>query len=202
MYTGVVPGTGRVTASETAGAGHELRIERNGHVAPEPGDSVAVDGVCLTATDVGPDWFEAYLSDETVARTLLANRPVGTTVNLEPPLTLSDGLDGHLVRGCVETTTELLAVESTEPGWRYEFAIPDGFAGLLVEKGGVAVDGASLTVAELADNDGRFAVAVIPETRERTTLSEREPGDRVHLEADPVAKYVARQESVGRERTT
>ncbi|WP_440988898.1 riboflavin synthase [Haloarchaeobius baliensis] len=194
MYTGVVPGTGRVTASETAGAGHELRIETNGHVDPQPGDSVSVDGVCLTATAVGPGWFEAYCSDETVDRTLLAERPVGAPVNLEPPLTLSDGLDGHLVRGCVETTTELLAAASTGEGWRYEFAIPDGFAGLLVEKGGVAVDGVSLTVAALAAD--RFAVAVIPETRERTTLSEREPGDRVHLEADPVAKYVARQESV------
>jgi len=196
MYTGVVSGTGRVTASESAGAGHELRIETNGYAAPEPGDSVAVDGVCLTATAVGPGWFEAYCSEETVDRTLLADRPVGASVNLEPPLTLSDGLDGHLVRGCVETTTELLAADSTGTGWRYEFAIPDGFAGLLVEKGGVAVDGVSLTVADLNDADDRFAVAVIPATRERTTLSEREPGDRVHLEADPVAKYVARQESV------
>jgi riboflavin synthase len=202
MYTGVVPGTGRVTASETAGAGHELRIETNGHADPDPGDSVAVDGVCLTATDVGPDWFEAYCSDETVERTLLADRPVGAAVNLEPPMTLSGGLDGHLVRGCVETTTELLAAESTGTGWRYEFAIPDGFAGLLVEKGGVAVAGVSLTVAGLDDADGRFTVAVIPETRERTTLSEREPGDRVHLETDPVAKYVARQVRVARERPT
>jgi riboflavin synthase len=202
MYTGVVPGTGRVAASETAGAGHEVRIETNGHAAPEPGDSVAVDGVCLTATAVAPGWFEAYLSEETVARTLLADRRVGTAVNLEPPLTLSDGLDGHLVRGCVETTTELLAAESRGTGWRYEFAVPDGFAGLLVEKGGVAVDGVSLTVADLVDTDGRFAVAVVPETRERTTLSEREPGDRVHLEADPVAKYVARQVQVAGERTT
>lgn len=194
MYTGVVPGTGRVTASEPAGAGHELCIETDGHVDPETGDSVAVDGVCLTATAVGPDRFEAHLSAETVARTLLADRPVGTPVNLEPPLTLADGLDGHLVRGCVETTTELLAVESTGPDRRYEFAVPDGFAGLLAEKGGVAVDGVSLTVAALEAD--RFAVAVVPETRERTTLSEREPGDRLHLEADPVAKYVARQAAV------
>lgn len=194
MYTGVVPGTGRVSESETAGAGHELRIETNGHVDPAPGDSVSVDGVCLTATAVGPGWFEAYCTAETVDRTLLADRPVGTPVNLEPPLTLADGLDGHLVRGCVETTTELLAVEPTGTGWRYEFAIPDGFAGLLVEKGGVAVDGVSLTVADLEPD--RFAVAVIPETRERTTLSEREAGDRVHLEGDPVAKYVARQAAV------
>lgn len=199
MYTGVVSGTGRVIASETAGAGHELRVETDGHVDPEPGDSVAVDGVCLTATAVGPGWFEAYLSEETVARTLLADRPVGTPVNLEPPLTLADGLDGHLVRGCVETTTELLAVESNGTGRRYEFAVPDGFAGLLVEKGGVAVDGVSLTVADL--DSERFAVAVVPETRDRTTLSERDPGDRVHLEADPVAKYVARQETVASERT-
>ncbi|MFD1647391.1 riboflavin synthase [Haloarchaeobius litoreus] len=200
MYTGVVPGTGRVTASEPVGEGHELRIETNGHVDPAPGDSVAVDGVCLTATAVSPDCFEAYCSGETVARTLLADRPVGTAVNLEPPLTLSDGLDGHLVRGCVETTTELLAVESTGTGWRYEFAVRDGFTGLLVEKGGVAVDGVSLTVADLETD--RFAVAVIPETRERTTLAGREPGERVHLEADPVAKYVARQAHVAGERST
>jgi len=191
MYAGLVVGTGRIESSTTDGDGLRLRIGANGVVVPAPGDSVSVSGVCLTADRVGDGWFEAFLSPETVDRTYLAELSVGAPVNLEPPLALGESVDGHLVGGTVATTSEVVAVEDDGTGWIYEFTIPDGFAPYLAEKGTVAVDGASLTVAELKSD--RFAVSVIPETYEVTTLSEKEPGDSVHLEPDPVATYVERQ---------
>ena len=194
MYAGLVDGTGRIGSSTTEGEGRRLRIDANGLVDPAVGDSVSVAGACLTADRVGNGWFEAFLSAETVERTYLAELPLGAPVNLESPLALGEPIDGHLVGGTVAATSEVLAVEDDEAGWTYEFAIPDGFAPYLAEKGAVTVDGASLTVAEL-DAD-RFAVAVIPETYELTTLSEKEPGDPVHLEPDPVATYVERQLSM------
>lgn len=191
MYAGIVDGTGRIESSSTEADGYRLRIDADGLVDPAPGDSVSVSGVCLTADRVPADAFEAFLSAETVERTYLAELPVGAPVNLESPLGLGEPIDGHLVGGAVAGTTEVVAVEDDGAGWTYEFVIPDGFSPYLAEKGAVAVDGASLTVAEL--RRGRFAVAVIPETHELTTLSEKEPGDPVHFEPDPVATYVERQ---------
>jgi len=191
MYAGLVAGTGRIESSRTEGDGHRLRVDANGLVDPAVGDSVSVAGVCLTADRVGDGWFEAFLSTETIDRTYLAALPVGAPVNLESPLTLGKSIDGHLVGGTVAATTEVVAVEDDEAGWTYEFAIPEEFAPYLAEKGAVAVDGASLTVAELEAD--RFTVAVIPETYDLTTLSEKDPGDPVHLEPDPVATYVERQ---------
>ncbi|SNZ12456.1 riboflavin synthase alpha chain [Natronoarchaeum philippinense] len=196
MYAGLVSGTGRIEASTADGEGHRLRIDTNGLVDPELGDSVSVSGVCLTADRAGDGWFEAFLSTETVERTYLAELPIGAQVNLESPLALGESIDGHLVGGTVTATSEVAATEDIGTGWRYEFSIPDGFAPYLAEKGAVAVDGASLTVSELAGD--RFAVAVIPETRELTTLSEKSRGDPVHLEPDPVATYVDRQMMLGR----
>lgn len=191
MYAGLVAGAGRIESSKTEGDGHRLRIDANGLVDPAVGDSVSVAGVCLTADRIGDGWFEAFLSAETVDRTYLAELPVGAPVNLESPLALGESIDGHLVGGTVAATSEVVAVDDGDSGWTYEFAIPDGFAPYLAEKGSVAVDGTSLTVAELESD--RFAVAVIPETYALTTLSEKDPGDPVHLEPDPVATYVERQ---------
>ncbi|MCT9097894.1 riboflavin synthase [Haloarchaeobius sp. HME9146] len=194
MYTGLVAGTGTVLAADPEQEGYRLRIEPNGFVAPEPGDSVSVQGVCLTADRVGDGWFTAFCSETTLAKSTLGSLEPGDAVNLESPVAAGDALDGHLVRGCVKTTTEVLAVESTGAGWRYTLAIPDGFAGYLVTEGPITVDGVSLTVAELTEQT--VTITVIPETAERTTLGDTEPGDRVNLESDPVAKYVARQEAV------
>jgi len=191
MYAGLIDGAGRIAATNAEGDGHRLRIDANGLVDPSIGDSVSVSGVCLTADRVGDGWFEAFLSAETVERTYLAELSVDAPVNLESPLALGESIDGHLVGGTVAATSEVVAVEDDGAGWTYEFAIPDGFAPYLADKGSVAVDGASLTVAELQAD--RFAVAVIPETCELTTLSAKEPGDPVHLEPDPVATYVERQ---------
>ncbi|WP_439027519.1 riboflavin synthase [Haloarchaeobius sp. DT45] len=194
MYTGLVAGTGTVLAAAPEQEGYRLRIETNDHVDPARGDSVSVHGVCLTADRVGDGWFEAFCSETTLAKSTLGILAPGDRVNLESPVSAGDALDGHLVRGCVETTSEVLAVESTGAGWRYTVAIPDGFAGYLVTGGPITIDGVSLTVASL--DDDALTIAVIPETVERTTLGDTEPGDAVNLEADPVAKYVARQETV------
>ncbi|WP_267640817.1 riboflavin synthase [Haloarchaeobius amylolyticus] len=194
MYTGLVAGTGTVLAAGPEREGYRLRIETDGHVAPDPGDSVAVQGVCLTADRVGDGWFEAFCSETTLAKTTLGDLDPGDAVNLESPVGAGDALDGHLVRGCVETTTEVLGVESTGAGWRYTLAVPADFAGYLVTEGPITVDGVSLTVAESTADT--VTIAVIPATAERTTLGDTRPGDTVNLEADPVAKYVARQEAV------
>lgn len=187
MYTGLIAGTGAIAATTPADGGCRLRVDTGGVVSPAPGDSVAVAGVCLTAERTGERWFEAFLSAATVDRTYLADLAPGDAVNLEAPLRAGDPLDGHVVRGTVDTTTTVAAVEADGETTRVAFWVPDGFAPFLAGTGAVAVDGASLTVTEV--DDRRFAVALVPETRERTTFSELSVDERVHLEADPLARY-------------
>lgn len=149
------------------------------------GDSIAVNGCCLTVVAFGDDWWEADLSDETLARTNLADLVAGSPVNLERAVRLADRLGGHLVQGHVDTVAEVaapvpdLAIRTAPHMGRY-----------FVEKGSVAVDGVSLTIVDASD-DG-FTVAVIPHTAEVTTLGSRQVGDRVNLEVDVMAKYVER----------
>ncbi|GAB3685846.1 riboflavin synthase [Salinarchaeum chitinilyticum] len=189
MYTGIVETTGRlrtVDRHQDGDASVRIETELDGI---DPDDSVAVDGVCLTATAVGEDWFDADLSAETVSRTYLADRSPGEAVNLERPLPADGRFHGHVVKGTVDTVTELLRVTRDGEGWRYELAIPPEYADLVVEKGAVALDGASLTVADVDRRAGTFAVAVVPQTRSVTTLDRKAPGDLLHFEADVLAKY-------------
>jgi len=195
MYTGIVETTGRLAAVErydAGGASVRVNTDLDGI---EPDDSVAVDGVCLTATDVDADGFEADLSAETVSRTYLADREPGDAVNLERPLPADGRFHGHVVKGTVDDITELLRVERDGEGWRYTMAIPPEYAQCIVEKGAVAIDGASLTVAAVDRRTGRFDVAIVPQTRSVTTLDGKSPGDPLHFEADVLAKY-ARGRSV------
>lgn len=188
MYTGVVEATGEVTANERTGDGRRLRVAIDAADITS-GESIAVSGVCLTAERVGDGWFEAFLSEETVARTNIWE--AGATVNLERPLSLDDRLHGHVVKGTVDAVTEVVGIEQRGEGWWFEFAMPAAYAPYFVEKGAVALDGISLTVASLTDE--MFAVAVVPATYERTTLSEMAVGDRLNVEVDILAKYVERQ---------
>jgi riboflavin synthase len=181
VFTGLVQTTGTVSM-----AGGRLCVEAELELSE--GDSVAINGVCLTATATRPGGFDADVMPETLRRTALGGLAEGDRVNLELPLRASDRLGGHIVQGHVDSTG---AVES---------AVDDGFSRLVrisapeellryvVEKGSIAVDGVSLTVAEV-DDDG-FTVALIPETLERTTLGSAAPGRTVNLEVDVVAKYV------------
>jgi riboflavin synthase len=149
------------------------------------GDSTAVNGCCLTIVDLGPDWWDADVSDETFARTNLADLAPGAPVNLERPVRLMDRLGGHLVQGHVDGVGEIVA-----PAPDLRVRMPEDLMRYVVEKGSITVDGISLTVVDVYD-DG-FSVAVIPHTLAVTTLGHRAVGDRVNLEVDVMAKYVER----------
>lgn len=182
MFTGIVEELGRLAGRE----GRRFTFEA--HVVASDaavGGSIAVDGCCLTVVDRGEGWWAADVVDETLSRTTLGHLAVGDAVNLERPVRLADRLGGHLVQGHVDAVGEVrrpapdLVVSAPAPLLRY-----------VVEKGSVAVDGCSLTVARVHD-DG-FAISIVPHTAEVTTLGRKRSGDHVNLEADLVAKYVER----------
>jgi riboflavin synthase len=182
MFTGIVEELGTVAARD----GGRFRFAARLVVEDaKVGDSIAVDGCCLTVTDVGDGWWEADAVAETLARTTLGDRHPGDAVNLERPVRLADRLGGHLVQGHVDAVGTIVA-----PAPGLCVSLPPALARYVVEKGSIAVDGCSLTVVD-ADAD-RFTVAVIPHTADVTTLGRKQVGDRVNLEVDLVAKYVER----------
>ena len=180
MFTGIVEELGTLVSRRDA------RIRIGAALVLEDaslGDSIAVNGCCLTVVARADEWSEADLSPETLERTGLVDLVGGDRVNLERPLRLADRLGGHLVQGHVDATAEVLA-----PVPDLRVSVPEGLGRYLVAKGSITVDGVSLTVAELDDTS--FTVAVIPHTSEVTNLGGRRVGDRVNLEVDVVAKYV------------
>ena len=183
MFTGLVKATGSVAALEAG----RLRVDAPPLGLGE-GDSIAVDGVCLTATAVRESGFDADVMEETLRRSTLGALSAGDRVNLEPPLRAGDPLGGHVVQGHVDGTGQVESV--TEEGFArvVRIAAPGELLRYVVEKGSIAVDGVSLTVAEV-DGEG-FTVSLIPETLERTTLGDAVPGRSVNLEVDVLAKYV------------
>jgi riboflavin synthase len=154
------------------------------------GSSIAVNGTCLTVVETTDGWFTADVMAETLARTSLEGARPGSRVNLERPLRMADRLGGHLVQGHVDGTGEVLRRRHSEHWDVVRLSIPDGLSRYVVEKGSIAVDGVSLTVS--ATDDGWFDVSLIPTTLEATTLGRIEPGDRVNLEVDVLAKYTER----------
>jgi riboflavin synthase len=154
------------------------------------GDSIAVNGICLTATRVGPDSFAAEVMNETLARTSLAAVNAGTDVNLELPLRASDRLGGHVVQGHVDGVGTVADVRADGFARLVEISAPAEVLRYIVEKGSIAIDGVSLTVAGLEQRS--FTVSLIPETLERTNLGNAAPGTPVNLEVDVLAKYVER----------
>jgi len=192
MFTGIVETTGRVGAVTEDEGGRRLRVECDAVDSFSHGQSVAVDGVCLTVESHGEGWFSVFLATETLERSALGARSAGDAVNLERALPADGRLDGHLVQGHVDTVTDVVGVEAVGDDYRYTFALPPGHEQYVAEKGSIALDGVSLTVAAVDDEAGTFDVAVIPTTRAETTLGERGPGDAVNVEVDVVAKYVER----------
>ncbi|GAB6879422.1 riboflavin synthase [Halorubrum gandharaense] len=195
MFTGIVEGTGLVTDRTATADGLRLRIAVDGFEDLHHGQSISVSGVCLTVETHGeadhPDreqQFEVFLAAETVAKTYLDDLREGDAVNVERAMPADGRFDGHLVQGHVDTVAELTAVESVGEDWRITVEIPEGHGQYLVQKGSVTLDGISLTVAERRED--AFDVAIIPTTYELTTLSEKAPGDPIHLEVDVIAKYV------------
>ncbi|MFN2385126.1 MAG: riboflavin synthase [Thermoanaerobaculia bacterium] len=187
MFTGIVTGLGEVVDLDRGRGGARIRIRPPGRARKfSRGESVAVSGVCLTAVEAGRD-LVADLSEETLSRSNLGRARPGSSVNLERSLRWGDPLSGHFVMGHVDGLSRLLSVSKAGNCWMYRFAIPRGLAPLVVEKGSVALDGVSLTVALRGRGD--FSVAVVPETRRRTTLGIRRPGDVFNFEADVFARY-------------
>jgi riboflavin synthase len=188
VFTGLIDDLGRVASVERSAEGARLRIEAS--FAPElrEGDSVAVNGVCLTATDVDLGSFSSEAMNETLARTSLGGLEDGARVNLELPLRAGDRLGGHVVQGHVDGVGTIAALADDGFAVRVRVEAPERVLRYVVEKGSIAVDGVSLTVAEF--DEGSFTVSLIPETLERTNLGSVAPGERVNLEVDVLAKYV------------
>lgn len=191
MFTGIIEELGRVRSIEQRGENAYIVIDAQ--IATEGtnhGDSIAVNGVCLTALDLHPDSFAADVSRETLHRSTLGNLKPGTPVNLERSVTPATRLGGHIVQGHVDARGQFVSVEDHGESWTVRISFPPEIARYLVFKGSVAVEGISLTIANLASD--YFEVAIIPKTWEVTNLSHLKPGDNVNLEVDVIGKYVER----------
>ena len=199
MFTGLIQETGSVLSVERRGGVHHITIHAPSLAARlQTGDSIAVSGVCLTALAIAPngqpDRFEADLAEETVRRTSLSQLAPGTKVNLELPTPAGTPLGGHVVQGHVDGVGRLTALKPVSPGnektdWWLEIEVPEGIRPYVVEKGSIAIEGISLTVARW---DGeRVSVAIIPHTYAHTNLCTHRPGDLLNLEADVLLRHAA-----------
>lgn len=191
MFTGIIEELGKIGSLEERSSGARLtisaRIVTDGTKA---GDSIAVNGVCLTATEITPKSFVADVSQETLTVTTLGSLRAGSAVNLERAVTPSTRLGGHIVQGHVDARGRFLSAGRSGDFWTVKIGFPKEIARYLIYKGSVAVEGISLTVAALGDD--WFDIAVIPKTWSVTNLSTLQPGDAVNLETDMIAKYVER----------
>jgi riboflavin synthase len=191
MFTGIIEELGSVRSVEERGENARIVIEA--HLVTDGtnhGDSISVNGVCLTALDIHDDSFAADVSRETLLRSTLGSLKPGTPVNLERAVTAATRLGGHIVQGHVDARGEFVSVQDHGDSWTIRIAFPPEIARYLVFKGSVAVEGVSLTIANLDEN--YFEIAVIPKTWEVTNLSRLKPGDGVNLEVDVIGKYVER----------
>lgn len=196
MFTGIVTGLGEVRAITPIGRGQDMRLVVGvpagwADMASIPlGASIACNGCCLTAVELGPDWFAVTASAETLSKTTLGAWVVGTRINLERPLKVGDELGGHIVSGHVDGLGEVLAATPDQGSTRWRFRVPGGIARFIAPKGSVAIDGVSLTVNEVEGDT--FGVNIIPHTAEVTGFGLLKVGDKVNIEIDTVARYVAR----------
>jgi riboflavin synthase len=191
MFTGIIGELGVVETVESGAEGARLRIRAGLASELGPGDSVAVNGACLTATSTGNGAFEADVMQQTLSLTTLGELEPEAPVNLELPLRASDRLGGHVVQGHVDGTARVAEVKDEGFARRIRLELPEELRSYVVERGSIAIEGVSLTVAGLAGD--AVEVSLIPETLERTTLGDLEPGSRVNVECDVLARYVRRQ---------
>jgi riboflavin synthase len=190
VFTGLIQDLGRVREVDASEDGVRLTVDSALASELALGDSVAINGVCLTATEVDAGGFAAEVMNETLQRSSLRDASSGATVNLELPLRASDRLGGHVVQGHVDGVATVRSVVADGFSRRIEIEAPAELLRYVVSKGSVAVDGVSLTVSGLGDTS--FTVSLIPETLERTNLGTAQAGTRVNLEVDVLAKYVER----------
>ena len=192
MFTGIITDLGRVRAVERAASGDTRLIFSTRYDTSRIalGASIACSGACLTVTEHGPGWFAVEVSGETLSRTTLGSWRPGRAVNLEQSLKLGDEVGGHLVSGHVDGVARIERIEPAGGSLRFVIDVPVELARFIAAKGSVALDGVSLTVNEV--NGTAFGVNIIDHTRRATTFGEVKPGDRVNLEVDLLARYVAR----------
>lgn len=196
MFTGIVTGLGEVRAVTPIGGGQDMRLVVGvpagwADMTSVPlGASIACNGCCLTAVELGADWFAVTASAETLSKTTLGGWRPGTRINLERPLKVGDELGGHIVSGHVDGLGEVLSAEPDQGSTRWTFRVPSAIARFIAPKGSVAIDGVSLTVNEVEGDT--LGVNIIPHTAEVTGFGLLKPGDRVNIEIDTVARYVAR----------
>ena len=190
MFTGLVAQVGELSSIERSDAGARLRIDAELASDLEAGDSVSVSGVCLTATSVRDGGFDVDVMNQTLALTSLGDLEAGRRVNLEPALRASDRLGGHIVQGHVDGTGRVVDVSADGFARRIVVELPGELGRYVIERGSIALDGVSLTVASLEGS--AIAVSLIPETLERTTLGGLETGQRVNVEVDLLARYAER----------
>lgn len=190
MFTGLVDDVGTIerVATTATGGGRELRI-RCRYDDLRPGESIAVNGACLTVREHGPHWFTTAAVETTLAVTAIGDWRVGQRVNLERALRPTDRLGGHFVQGHVDGAARVIRAETEGDALIIELALPAGLADLVVDRGSIAVDGVSLTVVGLPTTD-TVQLSIIDHTRRHTTLGELKAGDLVHVEADLIAKHV------------
>lgn len=192
MFTGLIDDVGRITSVTSTDAGREFRIECR-YTDLTPGESIAVNGACLTVREQGPQWFTAAAVTTTLDRTTMGAWSAGARVNLERALRVGDRLGGHFVQGHVDGVATVETVEQRGDARLIDLALPPGLAELMVPHGSVAVDGVSLTVNDLpASGGGALQLSLIDYTLRHTTLGALVAGDRVHVEADMLGKYVQR----------
>ncbi len=192
MFTGIIQAKGHLQESRETGGDRRLVFHAGGLSLQyvKKGDSIAVNGCCLTAVDLGDQTFAADVSLESLQRTTLGALRPGSSVNLEKALTLSTPLGGHLVSGHVDGVGEVLVREPAARSERWRFRAPDALARYIAEKGSITIEGISLTVNEVAGSE--FEVNIVPHTSAVTTLGEYQPGQAVNIEVDLVARYLER----------
>lgn len=197
MFTGIIAALGTVRQVLPIGEGQDMRLVIGASpdflALPAPaliGASIACSGVCLTAVRFGADEFDVDASAETLSKTVLGRWVAGTRVNLERSLRVGDELGGHIVSGHVDGVAEVISATPENASVRWRFRLPKGLARFVASKGSIAIDGVSLTVNEV-DGDV-FGVNIIPHTSAVTTIGTLQPGDRVNIEIDMLARYVAR----------
>ncbi|PKM12484.1 MAG: riboflavin synthase [Gammaproteobacteria bacterium HGW-Gammaproteobacteria-3] len=192
MFTGIILALGEIAAIQMKSGDCRLKIATGNlpMADAQVGDSVAVNGVCLTAVELGADYFYADVSNETLARTTLTTRKIGAKVNLELALTPTTRLGGHIVSGHVDGIGRVVDKAADGRSVRFRFKAPDNLARYIAEKGSICIDGISLTVNEV---DGAlFGVNIVPHTLQKTTLGNTQAGDKVNLEVDLLARYLER----------
>lgn len=193
MFTGIITAVGQVADIETGPEQRQFTIQAGAEFLSDSGigESIAVDGVCLTVTSLDGGAFTADVSNETADLTTLGDRATGAWINLERPLAVGDSLGGHLVAGHVDGLGRIVSWSTDDASWRLVVAGDPSLARYWASKGSVCIDGISLTINEVGDD--WFGINIVPHTLEETALGQRQVGEAVNLEADLIARYVARQ---------